>query len=345
MRGARLLDTPDFFYDPATRPYKAGVRPFRAGTYRLEPDPNLIPHKFVVHNYGHGGAGITMSWGCADRVREIVGAHGASGGVAVLGAGIIGLTAATLLRALTPDVTVYAEKFTPDTTSDVAGGQWSPSLVRYDSANSAAELAYFEILRRARKAHERLGSGYGVWPRWNFTPRALTHLDKLPRDIVPKATRINLPFAHLNRRGYKYCLLLVEVPILMRRLYQELHASGVPLVCKRFGSLDDIAGLPQRVVVNCTGLGARDLFNDRKMFAVKGQLVHLRPQSNLQYLFSGNGYVFPRTDAVIVGGTEECNVEDNVPVDGTCEGLVRDAKALFAGTQFFARTPLLIQGK
>jgi integrase len=183
-----ILDTPNFAFDPATRPYKAGVRPFRKGSYRLEPDQSSIPGKLIVHNYGHGGAGITMSWGCAEIVREIVRHHDTSRGIAVLGAGVMGLTAATLLRDLTgTNVTVFAEKFTPNTTSDVAGGQWSPSLVRYDENDSAAELAYFDVLRRARKAHEMRGAGYGVSQRWNYTPVRLTHLDKLPSDIVPSA--------------------------------------------------------------------------------------------------------------------------------------------------------------
>ena len=287
-----------------------------------------------------------MSWGCAEIVREIVRHHDTSRGIAVLGAGVMGLTAAILLRDLTTNVTVYAEKFTPNTTSDVAGGQWSPSLVRYDENDSAAELAYFDILRRARKAHENRGAGYGVSQRWNYTPVRLTHLDKLPSDIVPTATRLRrLPFARLVKPGFKYCILLVDVPVLMKRLDREL-GTGVPPVRKRFKSLSDLSELPQAVIVNCTGLGSRELFNDGNMCAIKGQIVRLRAQPNLKYLFSGDGYVFPRSEDVIVGGTEECNLDNEVPDDGTCvEGLVRDAKRLFAGLRHFTRTPLLIQGK
>src|SRR2546430_7623162 len=68
------LPTPDFTFDPnAPGACIAGVRPFRNGSYRLEGLP--ISNKFFVHNYGHGGCGITLSWGCAAKVRDIVKAH------------------------------------------------------------------------------------------------------------------------------------------------------------------------------------------------------------------------------------------------------------------------------
>src|SRR5450756_1792291 len=96
------LPTPDFSFDPNVQgACIAGVRPFRNGSYRL--DAETSAGKFIVHNYGHGGAGITLSWGCASKVRDIVRTHlAASPGkeVAVLGAGVMGLTAATLLLDL-----------------------------------------------------------------------------------------------------------------------------------------------------------------------------------------------------------------------------------------------------
>ena len=65
------LPTPDFTFDPdLPGACIAGVRPYRNGSYRL--DAETISDKFIVHNYGHGGAGITLSWGCAAKVRDIV---------------------------------------------------------------------------------------------------------------------------------------------------------------------------------------------------------------------------------------------------------------------------------
>jgi D-amino-acid oxidase len=48
-----------------------GLRPGRA-TVRLERE-ELPGGKFVVHNYGHGGGGITLSWGCAEEACALVG--------------------------------------------------------------------------------------------------------------------------------------------------------------------------------------------------------------------------------------------------------------------------------
>jgi glycine/D-amino acid oxidase-like deaminating enzyme len=344
MEELAVLDSPDFSFDPATRPYLAGVRPYRKVSYRLEADPNVIPGKLVVHNYGHGGAGITMSWGCAEIVRDIVTSHGTAGGVAVLGAGIMGLTVATVLREAGAAVKVFADKFTPRTTSDKAGGQWAPSLVEYVKTSPAARNAYFDVLRRARRGHERRGPAYGVFPRTNYAVVRLRHLDELPVDIVRPARALRLPFARLNRRGFSYELLLMEVPVLMAKLHADLGAST--FVSSRFGSLSDISTLPQSVIVNCTGLGSKTLFNDAKMVPIKGQLVRLRPQLNLQYLLSGDGYVFPRSDGVIVGGTEDC-VDDDNPVDAACIKLVDHMKRMFDGRRFlFARRPRsLIRGK
>jgi D-amino-acid oxidase len=331
-----LEDTPDFAFDPATVPYRSGVRPYRKVTFRLEPE--TIAGKFVVHNYGHGGAGITMSWGCAEVVREIVTQHGASGGVAVLGAGVMGLTVATLLTEIRPKIslTVYAEKFTPCTTSDIAGGQWAPSLVNFKAHDSSAKLTYFDVLRRARKAHEkRIGSGFGVSRRWNYTSRRIDHLDILPTDIVPPATKLNrLPFAKLAMAGFKYDLLLVEPPILMSKLQSDLAAAGVRCVRKTFKAVSDLGDLKESVIVNCTGLGSRDLFNDDLMVPIKGQLVFLRPQTNLNYLFSGDGHVFPRTDAVVIGGSEERGASDSTPDAVMCKKMVMRIKQLFDGPRF-----------
>jgi D-amino-acid oxidase len=53
--------------DPA-EPVRAGLRPFRAQNVCLEQQPDTN----IVHNYAHGGAGFSFSWGCAREVVEMV---------------------------------------------------------------------------------------------------------------------------------------------------------------------------------------------------------------------------------------------------------------------------------
>jgi D-amino-acid oxidase len=156
-----LLPDPDFTCTPADCSFVAGIRPVRATTFRLEPEN--VGSKFVVHNYGHGGAGITMSWGCADEVRKIVSqqAGAARGPVAVLGGGVMGLTAATLLVESGFTVAIYASSLW-STTSDVAGGQWQPSFVNYDTSVPGTQR-FENILRASFTMHcARIGQGYGV---------------------------------------------------------------------------------------------------------------------------------------------------------------------------------------
>jgi len=51
-----------------TEPVRVGLRPVRPHNVRLEIEPNTR----IIHNYGHGGSGVTFSWGCASEIAELV---------------------------------------------------------------------------------------------------------------------------------------------------------------------------------------------------------------------------------------------------------------------------------
>ena len=333
--GQTILPTPDFAWDPVARPPIAGLRPYRDQTFRLEPE--TIGDKFVVHNYGHGGAGITLSWGCAQEIVDIVTAHGFSPneGVAVLGSGVMGLTAATLLKALNLDVTVYAKTFPPHTTSNVAGGQWAPSMV-----NQNNPTRFTRILRRAFAMHQAKGPAFGVSPRVNYTLVHAGNFEECPRDVIPAPkTFARLPFAKLKSPGFGYSTLLVEPPIFLAKMQSDLVAANVSFVAREFSSLGEVAGLKETIIVNCTGLGSQTICKDRLMHSIRGQLVLLPPQPNLQYLFAGHfGYLFPRQDCVIVGGSEEMGVTDPTPDMKICKAILANMKGLFTGAAAMSMT-------
>ena len=101
----------------------AGLRPYRAGGFVVRAE--ALGDKRLVHNYGHGGAGITLSWGSA-RLAVDLGLPGHRGPVAVIGAGVMGLSTARLVQEAGYPVTIYAKALPPDTTSNIAGGQFHP---------------------------------------------------------------------------------------------------------------------------------------------------------------------------------------------------------------------------
>src|ERR1700727_641955 len=99
------------------------TRPFRAQGPRL--DTEQIGSKFVVHNYGHGGSGWSLSWGSSSvAVRKAL----ASGerDIAVIGCGALGLTPALLLQRAGARVTIYAKDLPPNVRSSLASGLWTP---------------------------------------------------------------------------------------------------------------------------------------------------------------------------------------------------------------------------
>src|SRR5579871_1056477 len=100
-----------------------GLRPFRPSGFVVRAEK--LGDKTVIHNYGHGGAGITLSWGTAQlAVDEALGTETRQ--AAVIGCGVVGLTTARLLQLRGYTVTIYTKAMPPDTTSNIAGGLWDP---------------------------------------------------------------------------------------------------------------------------------------------------------------------------------------------------------------------------
>ncbi|MEA2959848.1 MAG: hypothetical protein QOJ58_5898 [Alphaproteobacteria bacterium] len=327
------LPTPDFTFDPdAPGACIAGVRPFRNGSYRL--DAETASGKFIVHNYGHGGAGITLSWGCAAEVRDIVQSHLVGSNdkdVAVLGAGVMGMTAATRLLDLGLKVTIFSDRKPAETTSFKAGGQWAVSVVEFQGKEQELK----GIIKTAYNTFkDSIGQGFGVSERPNFTATRSHNLDvvlQLVPGLIPDPVPLLLPFeGHHNQHGFRYQTLLVEPPVFLARLETDLKTRGAIFVHKKFISKSDVfASVTQKTIVNCTGLGAMTLWNDPKMVPIKGQLAMLPAQPALQYLYGQNGYMFPRADHVVIGGTFESGVNNEVPNKSDCQDLVRHIASLF----------------
>lgn len=307
-----------------------GLRPHRPSGFMLRADK--LDSKLLIHNFGHGGSGMSLSWGTASMATDLAMPH-SERKAAVLGSGVVGLTSARELQRHGFDVTIYAASVPPDTTSNMSLAGWTPTSGLVDNTLRTAAWDA-QVRQAARIAYRRLqlliGPKYGVsWvPQYqptdtvgqgNQNPNPI-----LPDDLVGPARVVLGPGEHPFRT--KYCIerleMRIEPSIYLDALMTDFLNWGGKVVIRKFDSPDDIAKLSENVIVNCTGLGSKELFKDPDLMPLKGQLVVLVPQPEIQYGTNGAGrplppdsgfvHMMPRSDGIILGGT---SLRDNWSLD------------------------------
>ncbi len=286
-----------------------GLRPYRSEGFVVKAE--RVGEKIVIHNYGHGGAGITLSWGCAAMAADLARETGQNS-FAVMGCGVMGLSTARLLQRRGGQVTIYAKDLPPETTSNVAGALWFPTSAFNPQKASQTFIEQFKLACRMsnRAFQDFVGAHYGV--RWIET----FLLQKEPpqnSELIGGAHLYPETKVHQDQRRYfgfphvtQFNTMLIEPAVYLNALLQDFHLAGGRIMVKEFRSLAEVTALREPVVVNCAGLGARVLFKDEVLIPVRGQLEVLLPQTEVDYCYiSGSLYMFPRRDGIILGGTFE----------------------------------------
>lgn len=304
-----------------------GLRPFRSEGYVVE--AQRVGNKLLIHNYGHGGAGITLSWGTATQAVDLLKdfpqpaparrtARTSPRRFAVIGCGVNGLSTARMLQRRYSEgpgtVTIYARDLPPETTSNIAAGYWSPvALFDHDAVSQKWTEQFRAAARISNRAYQLLvGPEYGV--RWLdiFTHhRNEASLqgelpggdDLYPNRIIHRdpANYFGVPIVR------QYSSMIIETPIYLRQLLRDFYNAGGRLVVKEFRTREEAMRLAEPVIFNCSGLGARTLFGDEKLIPVRGQLEVLLPQPEIDYGYIGPGHMFPRSDGIFLGGTFDPN--------------------------------------
>ena len=314
-----------------------GLRPFRPSGFVVRTEK--LDETLLVHNYGHGGGGITLSWGTA-RLAVDLAIPGHTGPAAVIGCGAVGLATARLLQEAGLSVVIYTQDLPPNTTSNMAGGQWFPYMVSSGQTTPAFQEQFMSASRYAYRRYQTLlGPRFGV--RW-IRNYILTH--ELWRDqglhglhspmasMMPELRDLS-PQEH-PFTGYEHArewdTMLIEPAVYLTAMLDEFYLAGGKLFVKKMQDIHDITTLSEKVVINCSGLGAKALFNDSELTPVKGQLTVLLPQPEVDYIVLADElYMFPRSDGIVLGGTHEQGVWSLEPNLEAKQRLLAEHQKLF----------------
>jgi glycine/D-amino acid oxidase-like deaminating enzyme len=302
------------------------LRPFRAAGPRIEVEP--VRGKRVVHNYGHGGSGWSLSWGSADLAVGLAMADGARE-IAVIGAGALGLTAALTAQRRGAKVTIYAKEQFPDVRSARATGTWSPdSRIAMAGAVDAGFGDRWEHMARTSFSTYQSYLGLAGNPvEWSdryilsdgppgmrlVAPAApapertdeFLRLEQRLADISPRSVEM-APGSHGFRAPFvrRNSSLTFNVADLAHQLTTDFLIGGGRIVQMELREPGDVARLKEKVVINCTGYGARALWRDESIVPVRGQIAWLIPQAGVTYgAYYGTLSMIARRDGIVVQET------------------------------------------
>lgn len=332
------------------------TRPFRAQGPRLEVE--RISTKTVVHNYGHGGSGWSLSWGYGSLATALALGSGERD-IAVIGCGAIGLTTATVLQRAGARVTIYAKELPPQVRSSLATGLYTPDsrICHENYATPAFRQQWAQVARQSFDMYQSfLGlpgtpvefvDQYFVSDNANQRRRQVQgqpdprpRFAELAHDLTPElivAPEQFDPGSHSLGQRYltRNSELMFNISAYTRTLLSDFQANGGRVEMAEFHTPADLVRVREKTLVNCTGYGARALFQDTSVIPVRGQLARMMPRADVNYgLFYNSISFVPRRDGWVfqdVGDSDYFgyNIETAQPDRSEAERAVRTIASLF----------------
>lgn len=311
---------------------KCCIRPFRAAGPNLSTEQ--IGDTLIVHNYGHGGSGWSLSWGSAEvavsKAMSVLPKE-----IAVIGCGIVGLTAAVMAQRAGLKVTIYARETIQRTRSFRASGSFTPDsrvclaepagpgfgnlweqMARFSWKSfrtmlgiagdpvvfhDAYSLSDKPIVHVEHPADPSITASYATTGRPQQQSEFGHYSDRI-KDIVPGYVPVAMeenpfPVAYATRTSQMHFNFASYGQILLA----EFFARGGAFVQRDFHAPGELAQLREKVVIHSTGYAARDLWQDKTMIPVRGQTGWLAPQPEAAYSIRyGTGLAMSKSDGVCI---------------------------------------------
>jgi len=220
----------------------------------------------------------------------------------IVGAGVSGLSSGIRLIESGHDVQIVSDKFSPETVSDVAAAIWYPFLVKpADKAGTWGIVTYSvleELCEGVPEAGVKMRDGREYL-------REVVDLPSWKDDIV--AFRIleagEIPEGYVF--GWEFRAPVIEMPLYMPWLNARFEEQGGTFKQGFVKNLQDLEG---DVVVNCVGLGARELCDDMEIKPARGQVIFIDQDPGIGHFDQQPEtltYTIPRSDVTVLGGTTQ----------------------------------------
>lgn len=337
LSGQKALAQTIFATPPAIVPARVRIerlvrvsvcsRPARISGPRVERE--TIGDRIVVHNYGHGGSGWSLSWGSAMEAVPLVMETG-SREIAVVGAGVLGLTAALTAQRMGLKVTIYAKDRFPFVRSSRASAYFGPNghVIMNSHVTDAFVARWTTMARNGFIMHSSyLGMADDPVDWVDRYTLSDTPFDAAPRPaprqlILPGGTtdsywsgggnalgELVSGFEELTSGSHPFhvphvrrsMMMRFNVADYMRKLEADFLAGGGSFAHIELHGPADFTRIPQKAIINSTGYGARALMRDDTVLASRGQIAWLAPQPDYNCgVFYKGLTVFGRRDGICV---------------------------------------------
>jgi D-amino-acid oxidase len=249
--------------------------------------------------------------------------------IAIIGAGISGLSCAYLLNEKDYSITVFAKAFSPDITSNRAAAFWFPYHIRNDKRG-------IDWCRKSYAFYERLSvdpsTGISMKQLIKVLRQGVIEEEPVWIEFIPEGACKMVPEKELQpgiMRAYDVLVPLIETQIFLPYLKRFLEDRNVVFEKKMVNDFEELSSFD--IIINCTGLGARVLCKDETVIPVRGQVALIETKTEMPVYLDNETplYLVPRKDAMIVGGTHEKNVFEEATEAGTIDRILNNAYKVF----------------
>ncbi|GMT16783.1 hypothetical protein PFISCL1PPCAC_8080, partial [Pristionchus fissidentatus] len=246
--------------------------------------------------------------------------------IVVIGAGIAGISSALAIQHKFPTakVTIISDLFSPNVTSDLAAGFWWPYLCNFHDANLLNRICrdtfeYISRLVSVEDAGAMWQSGHVVSkedeeiPEWSTLVKGFRKLTKEQLRELGEEYKSGNFFTTLGLEPTKYIAYATR----------QFLSNGGCIRQKKIKNLNELTD-EFDVIINCSGIGAKELMGDAEMKPIRGQIIRAHAPRVKHFFCDGDYYCLLNSNFVVLGGTHDEGEWDTTVNEETAKKILEE---------------------